>query len=300
VQADSSQLAKAILKFQKKKGITADGKAGSGTLRMLNTTDRERFIQIAITLDRYKMLPEKMPAKFLWVNLPGFYLQLWEEDTIKIISKIVCGKPATRTPVLTSALSEMITYPQWTMPTSIIVKEILPAVKKNPGYLKRKGFSLIDSKGDEVDPYKVSWSKYSKGIPYKVVQGSGDDNALGVMKFNFSNKYSVYLHDTNQRYLFGLLNRAMSHGCVRVQEWQKLANYILHNDSSIANKGSYPLIDSMHTWLKRKEKHSISIHNRIPLFIRYFTCDGNNGNIVFYDDIYGEDKKLRERFFSGK
>jgi len=300
VRADSVQLSKAIMRFQKKKEITADGKAGEGTIRMLNTSDHDKFIRIAITLDRYKLLPEKMPEKYIWVNLPGFYLQLWNDDSVIIVSKIVCGKPQTRTPVLTSAISELITYPQWTMPTSIIVKEILPAVKKNPGYLARKGFSLIDSKGDEADPYKVNWSKYSKGIPYKVVQGSGDDNALGVMKFNFSNKYAVYLHDTNQRYLFGQASRAMSHGCVRVQEWQKMAYYILRNDSTLADKGSYPLIDSMNTWLKRKEKHSIKIRNRIPLFIRYFTCDGKNGNIVFYDDIYGEDNKFREKYFAGK
>jgi len=300
IQSDSVRLSKAIKRFQQKKGITADGKAGEATVRMLNTSDRERFIRIAITMDRYKMLPEKMPEKYIWVNLPGFYLQLWDVDTMKIFSKIVCGKPYTRSPVLTSAISEMITYPQWTMPNSIIVKEILPAVKKNPGYLIRKGFSLIDAKGDEVDPYFVDWAKYKKGIPYKVVQGSGDDNALGVMKFNFNNKYSVYLHDTNQRYLFGKDSRALSHGCVRVQEWEKMAYYILRNDSAVAGKGSFPMIDSMNTWLKRKEKHSIIVHNMSPLFIRYFTCDGKNDGIVFYDDIYEEDKKLREKFFTGK
>lgn len=301
VKIDSSHLAAAVKKFQQKHGMIADGAVGSATLRMLNLSNREKFIRIAISMDKYKMLPAKMPSKYLWVNLPSFYLQLLDSDTVKLISKIVCGKPLTRTPQLTSAISEMITYPQWTVPTSIIVKEILPGVKKDPGYIAKKGFSLVDKNGDEVDPYTVKWTKYSKGIPYKVIQGSGDANALGVLKFNFNNKYAVYLHDTNQRYLFGLASRALSHGCVRVQEWQQLANYIITNDSlNAVGRGYYTKSDSLRSWLERKEKHSIPVRNRIPLFIRYFTAEGKNGNIVFYDDIYGEDKWIREKYFTNK
>lgn len=299
VMADSSQLANAVKKFQQNKNITVDGKAGEGTVRMLNLSDREKFIRIAISMDRYKMLPEKMPEKYIWVNLPSYYMQLQSGDSVKLVSKIICGKAKTRTPLLTSAVSEIITYPQWTIPTSIIVKEILPAVKRNPGYLARKGFSLVDGKGDEVDPYMVDWAKYSKGIPYRVVQGSGDANALGVLKFNFPNKYAVYLHDTNQRYLFGAASRSLSHGCVRVQEWEKLANYIIRNDRPEA-EGKIAILDSLTSWLSKKEKHSIPVKNKLPVYIRYFTCEGKNGSIVFYEDIYGEDKNLREKYFASK
>lgn len=299
IPADSVELAEGVKRFQKKQGITVDGKAGEGTLRMLNMSDREKFIHIAITMDRYKMLPEKMPSRYVWVNLPGYYMQLIDADTVKLFSKIVCGKPATRTPVLTSAISELITYPQWTIPNSIIIKEVLPAAKKDPGYFSRKGFSLINVKGDEVDPYTVEWAKYSKGIPYKVVQGSGDDNALGILKFNFNNKYAVYLHDTNQRYLFSQTVRSLSHGCVRVQEWEKLAYSIIRNENVTGQK-LLAIQDSLKSWLKRKEKHSIFIRNRLPVYIRYFTCEGKENGIVFYDDIYGEDKMLRERYFAGK
>jgi murein L,D-transpeptidase YcbB/YkuD len=300
VAADSSHIASAIKKFQSGNGIKADGKIGSVTLRILNLTDKEKFIRIAISMDKYKMLPEKMPAKYVWVNLPGYYMQLIENDTVKISSKIICGKPLTRTPQLTSAISEMITYPQWTVPNSIIVKEILPGLKKSADYIGRKGFSLLDQEGNEVDPFSVDWSKYTKGIPYKVIQGSGDDNALGILKFNFNNKYAVYLHDTNQRYLFGQMSRALSHGCVRLQEWRSLAGYILQNDSLNAKGHDYTKTDSLLSWLNKKEKHSIPVRNRIPLFIRYFTADVKNGNIVFYDDIYGEDKWLEEKYFTGK
>ncbi len=295
-RADSAQLADAVKRYQQQKNITVDGKAGEGTVRMLNTTDADRFLRIVISMDRYKQLPETMPEKYIWVNLPSFYLRLQDKDSVKLVSKIVCGKPHTRTPLLNSNVSELITYPQWTVPNSIIVKEILPAVKKNPGYLAKKDFSLVDKDGNEVDPYTVEWSKYSKGIPYRVVQGSGDANALGVLKFNFPNKYAVYLHDTNQRYLFGQPVRTLSHGCVRVQEWEKLAAYIIRNDRKEVD-GKIPLLDSMNAWLDRKEKHSIAVKNRLPVFIRYFTCEGKANGIVFYDDIYGEDKLLGQKYF---
>lgn len=298
---DSTEIADAVKRYQKLKGMTVDGKAGDGTIRELNTTDRDRFVQIAITLDRYKMLPEKMPDRYIWVNLPAYYMRLQEGDSTPIVSKVICGKPLTRTPLLTSSVSNLVTYPQWTIPNSIIVKEIIPAMKKNTGYLAEKGYSLIDSKGDEISPDSVNWSKYSKGIPYKVVQGSGDENALGILKFNFPNKYAVYLHDTNQRYLFARTMRSLSHGCVRVQDWEKLAYNIIRNDY----KDKYidepsPVEDSLTTWLERKEKHYIGVQKRLPLFIRYFTCEGRNGKVAFFEDIYGEDKYLRARYFAGK
>lgn len=300
IAADSAQLAEAIKQFQKKKNIAVDGRAGEGTVRMLNVNDREKFIRVAISMDKYKMLPEKMPPKYIWVNASANSLELIDKEEVKLASKVICGKPRTRTPVLTSNITELITYPQWVPPPSIVSNEILPAVKKNPGYLARKGFSLVDSKGNEVDPYSVDWSKYSKGIPYRVVQGSGDANALGIMKFVFSNKYSVYLHDTNQRYLFANAMRSLSHGCVRVQEWEKLAWYIIRNDSLNAGSGGYTKIDSVKHWLRNKQKKSIAVRNKIPVYIRYITCEGRNGSIVFYDDVYAEDKMLREKYFATK
>lgn len=301
LEADSAQLVEAIKKFQRSKSITVDGRVGDETVRLLNTSDRDRFIRIAITLDRYKLLPEKLPSRYVWVNLPGYTMKFFENDSLQLVSKIICGKPVTRTPLLSSAISELVTYPQWTIPNSIIVKEILPALKRDPGYLARKGFSLIDSKGDEVDPFTVEWSRYSKGIPYKVVQGSGDDNALGVLKFNFPNRYAVYLHDTNQRYLFAQTTRSLSHGCVRVQDWQKLAYSIVRYDHrDELTKTPSPQEDSLTAWLVRKEKHHIPVRNRLPVYIRYFTCEGKNGRIMFYDDVYGEDKGLQEKYFAGK
>jgi murein L,D-transpeptidase YcbB/YkuD len=132
------------------------------------------------------------------------------------------------------------------------------------------------------------------------VQGSGDANALGIMKFVFDNKYSVYLHDTNQRYLFANAMRSLSHGCVRVQEWQKLAWYILQTDSLNAKGGNYTRIDSVKSWLENKQKKSIAVKNKLPVYIRYITCEGKNEGIVFYDDVYAEDRMLREKYFASK
>lgn len=300
--SDTANVRAAIKKFQLSKKITPDGKAGGETVRLLNNTDIEKFYHIAISLDRYKMLPEKMPDKYIWVNLPSFQLRVFEKDTIKFWSKVVVGKPITRTPVLTSTVYEMITYPKWTIPNSIIVKDILPAMKQNTQYLAKKGYSLFDKNGEEVNPDSVIWSKYTKGIPYNVVQGSGDANALGIMKFNFGNKYQVYMHDTNERYLFDREFRSLSHGCVRVQQWNKMANYLLSYDSTnYKKKDSLQAVrDSVTVWLQKKEKHTISFKNRIPVYFRYFSCEGKDGTIIFYDDIYGEDALLREKYYSRK
>lgn len=295
---DSLAVAAGVKQYQKINKIKPDGKISSTLVSKLNQTDLNKFIKIAINLDRYKLLPTSLPPQYVWVNIPAYYLLVMENDTIKLTSKVVVGKPETRTPILSSSITDMITYPQWTIPESIIKKDILPGLKRDPSYTIKKGFSLIDNKGNVIDPYSVDWSKYETGIPYKVVQGSGDDNALGVLKFNFSNKYSVYLHDTNQRYLFSKKERALSHGCVRVQNWDSLAHYILRNDS-LKSKNAIP-IDSMNVWLALKQKHIIPVRKRIPLFIRYFTCETRNDELIFFEDVYGDDRRIKDRFFKNK
>lgn len=299
---DSAGLSDAIQKYQLQNGLKPDGKYGKILIATLNNNDREKFIRIAITLDRYKQLPAAMPDRYIWVNIPGYYLRLIHADTLVFESKVICGKPETRTPLLTSEISDIITYPTWTVPTSIIVKQYLPRLKNNPNYLSRIGLKLLNSKGEAIDPASVNWSKYSRGIPYRVMQGSGDNNSLGVIKFNFNNPYAVYLHDTNQRYLFKNASRALSHGCVRVQEWEKLAYYIAGNDSSLSKKTDSLkyTADSIKNWIAKKERHLIDVKNHIKLFIRYYTCEGKNGEVKFYEDIYGEDRQLREKYFAKK
>lgn len=295
---DSTAVANAIKKYQKRKKLKEDGKISTQLVNLLNNTDKEKFIRVAITLDKYKMLPA-LPEEYIWVNLPSYFMEVRKGDSVTFTSKIICGKPVTKTPQLTSAISDMITYPKWTIPESIIKKEILPGLKRNAAYTQKRGYSIVDLKGNEISPSSVNWAKYKNSIPYKVVQGSGDANALGVIKFNFANPYAVYLHDTNQRYLFDRKGRALSHGCVRVHKWRELAYYLLRRDS-LADSTQYTPVDSLDSWLAQKIKKGIRVRQQLPLFIRYFSAEGREGKLFLHEDIYEEDKRIREKLFASR
>lgn len=297
---DSVQLSQAIKKFQVQRQLKADGKISKGLIKLMNTSDAEKYKRIAINLDRYKMLPDSMPIRYIWVNLPAYQLQVWDSDTVAMESKVICGKPETPTPVLSSHITDMVTYPTWTVPTSIIAKQYLPKLKNNPQYLSRLGLRLVSHKGEQIDAGSINWAKYNKGIPYKVMQSSGDNNALGVIKFNFNNAFAVYLHDTNQRYLYKNTSRALSHGCIRVQHWEQLAHYLIKNDSLNLAAGDTLRCntDSLTNWLAAKKNKRIPVKNKVALYINYFSCEAVNGKLKFYDDMYGEDKLIREKYFN--
>jgi murein L,D-transpeptidase YcbB/YkuD len=284
------------------KGLKPDGIISESLISVMNENDVDRFKSIAITLDRYKNMPDSIPDKYIWVNLPSFYMHVWDHDTLVFESKIICGKPLTPTPLLTGNITNMITYPTWTVPNSIIVKQYLPKLKTDPNYLTKLGLHLINKTGDVIDPTTLNWKRYTAGIPFNVVQGSGDDNSLGVMKFNFNNPFAIYLHDTNQRYLFKNNSRDLSHGCVRVQEWQKLAYYLIRNDSLALKHGQKPWFttDTVNNLLANKVKRLLPVRNKVALYILYFTCEGKDGKLVFYDDIYDRDKILKEKYFANE
>jgi len=293
-KVDSALLAKTIIKIQDDYDLGRDGKPGRRLIGFLNRTDKEVLRTIYLNLDRHRQLQHVLPDDYIGVNLPGFYLYVKENNRNLLYSRVVVGKPSTRTPILNSYLTDIVTYPEWTIPNGIIAKEILPGLRRNSSYLARRGYKLLGKGGQSVNPHAVNWHKYSGTIPYRVVQGSGDNNALGVLKFNFQNPYSVYMHDTNQRYLFGNDNRSLSHGCVRVQEWEKLAHYVIARDNAISRRGTaVEGIDSLNAWLSRKENHILQLKGRIPLFFTYITAEGKDGKLVLHEDIYGEDQGLR-------
>ncbi len=262
---------------------------------MMDNNDWEKFKRIAINLDRYKLLPDSLPDTYVWVNLPGFFLQVIDSDTVVFDSRIIVGAPKTRTPLLTSEITNFITFPQWTVPESIIFKEMLPKIKKSTDFLTKQNLMVVDKNDSVLDPSKINWARLNKNnFPYQLRQRQGDDNSLGVMKFNFRNKYDVYLHDTNARWLFGKSFRALSHGCVRVKEWKKLSDFLVRNDT-VRYKS-----DTLKAWIQRQEKHTVYGFQRVPVFLRYFAVEGKKGKVVFHDDIYGEDKILRDRYFADK
>jgi murein L,D-transpeptidase YcbB/YkuD len=164
---DTAQLTHAIKNYQSKKGVIPDGKITGVLIKLMNNSDNEKFKRIAITLDKYKMLPQSMPEKYIWVNLPGYYLWVIAADTIALESKIICGKPETRTPLLHSMITDMVTYPTWTVPTSIIAKQYLPKLKSNPLYLTKIGLKLVNGKGEVIDPTTINWSKYSEEFHFQ-------------------------------------------------------------------------------------------------------------------------------------
>jgi len=292
---DTASLAHAIKNYQRANGLTPNGKVSEALVNMMDNSDWEKFKRIAITMDRYKLLPDSLPPVYVWVNLPSFYLQVVKSDTVMLESRIIVGSPKTRTPLLSSEISNFVTLPQWTVPESIIFKEMLPQIKQNIDYLRKQNLMVVDQNDSIRDPAKINWRRLNKNnFPYQLKQRQGDDNSLGVLKFNFRNKYDVYLHDTNVRWMFGKSFRALSHGCVRVKEWQKLADFLVRNDSVKYRP------DTLRAWIERKEKHTVYGFARVPIFLRYFTCEGKKGRIVFYDDIYAEDRRLREGYFANK
>ncbi|MGZ5134744.1 MAG: L,D-transpeptidase family protein [Flavitalea sp.] len=292
---DTTAWRNAIRSYQQLKALKVTGKMNETTVQNLNNTDWEKFKRIAINLDRYKLLPDSLPETYVWVNLPAYRLKLIDYDTTVLESRVIVGSPRTRTPLLTSEISNFVTYPQWTVPYSIIFKEMLPQIQKSIEYLNKQNLMVVDKNDSIIDPASIDWSQLSKKrFPYLLKQRHGDDNSLGVLKFNFTNKYSVYLHDTNARWLFSRGSRALSHGCVRVKEWEKLSHFLVRKDSVKYHP------DTLRNWISRQEKHVVYGFRRIPIFIRYFTCEGFDGKVKFYDDIYGEDKILRQRYFADK
>jgi L,D-transpeptidase YcbB len=284
---DTSLLKSGILAFQKEFNMYEDGLAGKRTVQVLNKQYHDWMLQAAVNFDRWRKLPDTLPNRFIMVNIPGYRFELWDSGKVALESRVIVGAPRTRTPLLNSRLSNFVMYPYWRVPFSITIKEMLPAIKKDPGYLHKKNLEVIDRDGNAVNPDSVNWSRMSKNyFPYVLRQMDGMENSLGIMKFNFNNKYSVYLHDTNNRGLFRNNFRALSHGCVRLQAWDSLSMYLIRNDSR------HPR-DSVRAWLKRGEKKQIDIQRSIPIYLRYFTAEGRDGQLVFHDDIYGEDKVLR-------
>jgi len=292
---DTTTLARAIRAYQTANKLKVTGKVYADMINMMDNSDWEKFKRVAITMDKYKKLPDTLPATYVWVNLPAFDLHVINKDTTVFTSKVIVGAPKTRTPLLTSEISNFITYPQWTVPNSIIFKEMLPQIKRNPDYLNKQNLMVVDWNDSVRDPATINWKRLNKNnFPYQLKQRQGDDNSLGVMKFNFRNKYDVYLHDTNVRWMFGKSYRALSHGCVRVKEWQKLADFLVRNDT-VRYKP-----DTLKAWIQRQEKHTVYGFAKVPIFLRYFSVEGSKGRLLFHDDIYGEDRLLRDRYFADK
>lgn len=272
----TEELKKALPDVQTRFGIKADGIIRDELITVLNVPVTDRITQMLINLERTKWLPEKTSPKKIVVNIPEFAIHVFEGDTTVLNMRVVVGKAGTGTVVFSDMLKYVVFSPYWNVPTSIVRNEIYPAMKRNPSYLRKHNMEQTGTSG---------------GLPI-IRQKPGDNNALGRVKFLFPNNYNIYFHDSPAKSLFDREKRAFSHGCIRLAEPQRMAEYILKD---------YP------EWPKEKIKSAmagnkevwVTLKEQIPVYITYFTSWVDlNGKINFRDDLYGHDKKMAEKLFS--
>jgi murein L,D-transpeptidase YcbB/YkuD len=278
----------AVIRFQNKHRLEADGVVGKNTYAALNIPVKQKIDQIRVNLERARWVFHKLPPDFIAVDIAGFRVYDMEGIHINWSSRVQVGKPFRKTPVFKSKIKYIVFNPTWTVPPTILQKDILPKIKKNPDYLRKMKISVIDRKGRAVDPKSVNWSKYSKSVPYTLRQEPGPHNALGRMKFIFPNKYFIYLHDTPSRSLFGRKNRAFSSGCIRVDKEIELAELLL-NDPAKWNR------QSILELLETNETLRVNLPKPKTVMLLYVTVSvDENGNYIFKKDIYERDRPVLE------
>lgn len=281
-----SEFTAALKKFQYYHGMEPDGIPGRKTCQALAQTTEEKFKKIALNLDR--MRKENIQAEeFIAVNIPAYRLRIFKGDQIICNTKVIVGSVKTPTPLINSKIDRIITNPFWQVPRSISIREILPKLKSDSDYLSRNRLRLLDENRNTVSYQQVDWNRVSaETFDYRIRQDAGEDNALGRIKFVFPNPYAVYLHDTPGKQSFSREERALSHGCVRVQDPGLLADYLVR-EFSPQYKGQ-DLSDMMKKGIRRE----ISLNQPVDIYIHYLTCEADeNCNIFFYNDVYGWDKK---------
>lgn len=283
---DSIKLAKAYNQLQKKWFIQPDGKLGKYTMQALSY-NREKIIQqICMALERWRW-ENPFPEKYALINIPAFELTLFEKDTVVMQSAIVCGKPETQTPILKSKIDHMLIYPYWNVPINIATKEILPAVQRDTSYLRKKNFEVLGVNDRVLDYTKVPWKKYTKDyLPVRFRQRIGEENSLGVVKFNFYNPYGVYLHDTNSKRYFKTSNRAQSHGCIRLEKFVEFADFLVRDDSL------HYTHDSLQLYFATPTQRKLKLKKPLPIYTRYYTAHADSTGLKIYLDVYRKDEEL--------
>ncbi|MFT5859646.1 MAG: murein L,D-transpeptidase YcbB/YkuD [Flavobacteriaceae bacterium] len=289
VDNDTSELFIALREFQTQSGLKPDAVIGKYTSRALNESTVHRRDRIILAMDKIRAR-EAFPTKYIHINIPEYKLRFYINDSLKSDHNIVVGKSGNETPELTSKLKHIIAYPFWNVPYSISSEEILPAVKYNVDYLANHDYKIYKD-GKEVDPTTVNWSKIGqRSFPYKVVQGPGRRNSLGIIKFVFPNSHSVYFHDTPSKSLFSADVRAYSHGCMRTQNPVQLAEAILERDQLDFRENDI-IVDSLDSIMVKAVRRDIKLIDPIPIFIEYITVARRGDEMITYIDIYGRDEE---------
>ena len=277
----------AVKAFQELHAIKATGVVDRQTLAAINVPLETRMRQVAINLQRWRSMPDDLGERHFLVNVPHFHLIAREDGKPVLDIRVVVGTNENKTPLFSDEMESVVFSPYWNIPESIAQGETLPAMARDPSYLARQNIEIlrVSSSGSQpVSPDEVDWNDPEALEAYAFRQRPGSGNALGLVKFLFPNQHNVYLHDTPADNLFGKPTRAFSHGCVRVEEPEALAKYVLRDypewdDESIGA--------AMHAGI---EQH-VKLKERIPVHIVYFTAwVDENGGLHFQPDIYGYDK----------
>ncbi len=287
----NAQVQFALKQYQSRHGLKSDGVAGADTLALLNRPAVDWINLLRVNLDRLRRLPRNLPATRLVVNIADFHARLWEQGRIKMTAKVIVGQPGKQTPEFNDWIRYLVVNPAWDVPPSIAGEEILPDVQKDPGYLKRHGYEVLQGWGaDEhaVDPASINWKQWNKDtLPYHFRQKPGPENPLGRVKFMFPNRYDVYLHDTPAQHLFNASQCAFSHGCIRVARAMQLATELLRLDG---RENPAKLLKQA---VASGKTLQIDLSNPIPIYIVYLTAWVNDsGMLEFRRDFYERDPQV--------
>lgn len=283
----------AVKKFQERHGLVQDGNIGASTVAELNTSVKDRIEQIVINLERRRWLAGHLGDRYLYVNIADHELKIVEKGKTVYTSRVVVGRPYHETPVFSGSLSYIEFNPYWNVPYSIATDELLPVIKRVPGYLQSNDYLLLTRMGDNnsaIDPASVDWSQYGKGnFPFFIRQKPGPRNALGTTLFMFPNPHNVFIHDTPIRSIFNLEDRNFSHGCVRVENPWRLAKFLLQaNDNGPWDDARIRKI------VEGREQTRVNLKNPLTVHITYLTAWAEqDGTVHFRRDAYRRDASLR-------
>jgi murein L,D-transpeptidase YcbB/YkuD len=268
--AYDERVASAVAAFQKEKGLPASGVLTAQTIAALTSPSPARLeADLIANMERWRWLPSDLGQRHILVNVPEFRLRVVDAGDVVHQARVIVGKPESPTPIFSDEMEHVIVNPSWTVPPSILKKEFLPAMARDPYYAESRGFKVI-RRGDGIS----------------VQQPPGERNALGFIKFIFPNQHSVYLHDTPSRSLFGAERRAFSHGCVRVDQPFRLAEEVLGRDGHWSEQKLRALIG-------KGERH-VRLRERLPVHLTYFTlATDEQGRLRTFDDLYGIHRKVR-------
>ncbi|MBT3178182.1 MAG: L,D-transpeptidase family protein [Desulfobacula sp.] len=281
-----------IKQFQGRHGLNSDGWIGDNTIKMLNMSISDRINVIKVNLERLKWMPDDYGETYILVNLSDYMLSLYKGNRLAAQHKVIIGKSYRKTPIFSDKMTYLVFNPTWTVPPTILKNDIIPAVRKDKDYLKKKNiriFKVNTLNAGEVASEDLDWENLSgKNFPYTLVQIPGPSNSLGQIKFMFPNKYNIYIHDTPDKQLFQKEEKNFSSGCIRVEGPVKLAEIIL-KDLPEWNREK---IDSI---IATNKETTIRLPKPIAVHILYWTSwVDDNGVIQFRKDIYSRDVAVLE------